>query len=85
MGVRVPLLLPFDFLNISVMKLLKKVKTFCGEIVSELRKTAWPTRRSLMKSTVVVVLGMFLLGFYVSVVDFSLLNIVDFITRCVGR
>lgn len=67
------------------MKLFKKVKTFCGEIVGELRKTAWPTRPSLAKSTVVVILGMFLLGFYVSVVDFSLLNIVDFITRCIGR
>ncbi|MDR1595877.1 MAG: preprotein translocase subunit SecE [Puniceicoccales bacterium] len=59
------------------------VKKFFSETVGELKKSVWPSRKELGRSTVVVVVGMFLIGFYISIVDFSLLNIVDFISKLV--
>ncbi|MDR2738035.1 MAG: preprotein translocase subunit SecE [Puniceicoccales bacterium] len=62
---------------------VKKLRKFFTETVGELKKSAWPGKRELSKSTLVVIVGMLLISFYVSVVDFSLLNVVDFIGRCV--
>jgi preprotein translocase SecE subunit len=62
---------------------VKKVKNFFIEMVGELKKSAWPSKQDLGKSTLVVVIGMVLLSFYVSIVDFSLLNVVDFVSRFV--
>ncbi|MDR1402036.1 MAG: preprotein translocase subunit SecE [Puniceicoccales bacterium] len=61
----------------------KKVKKFFSEMVDELKKSAWPNRKELGKATLIVIVGMFFISFYVSVVDFSLLNIVDFVSRCI--
>lgn len=56
-----------------------KTKQFIIEIAKELKKAAWPSTKSLKHSTGIVVLAMFLLGSYVSVVDFVLFNSVKFI------
>jgi preprotein translocase SecE subunit len=54
-----------------MMNSFAKVRQFFSEIAVELRKSAWPTGKSLRQSTVIVVIAMFLLGTYVSVLDFS--------------
>jgi preprotein translocase SecE subunit len=56
-----------------------KIKKFCSEIVSELRKSSWPGWQSLKRSTIIVVIVMFLLGSYVSILDFSLFYAIKFI------
>jgi preprotein translocase subunit SecE len=58
----------------------KKVRTFYKETVSELFKASWPTLSELRESTIVVVLGVIVLGFFISISDFSLSNWVEFIT-----
>lgn len=67
------------------MSLIKKIKTFCSETKGELLKASWPSRKELGKSTIVVIIGMALFGMYISVIDFSLLNIVDFVGKCVRK
>jgi preprotein translocase subunit SecE len=54
-----------------MMNPFAKVRHFFSEIVVELRKSSWPTGKSLRQSTIIVVAAMLLLGMYVSVLDFS--------------
>jgi preprotein translocase subunit SecE len=69
----------------GVAAVIKKIKSFFSEMAEELRKSTWPNRRELAKSTLVVVIGMVVFSFYIGVADFSLLNIVDFISECVRK
>jgi preprotein translocase SecE subunit len=60
-----------------------KVKIFFSEMFGELKKSSWPAGKDLGRSTVVVVIGMFFISLYTTAVDFSLFNIVDFISKLV--
>jgi preprotein translocase SecE subunit len=62
---------------------IKKIKKFFSETADELKKSSWLDRKELGRSTAIVIIGMLLISFYVSIVDFSLLNVVDFIAKCV--
>ncbi|MDG1173869.1 MAG: preprotein translocase subunit SecE [Opitutales bacterium] len=46
-----------------------------------MRKASWPTFSELRESTGVVVAGVFILGFFISVSDFSLSNWVEYTTE----
>ncbi|MDR1432798.1 MAG: preprotein translocase subunit SecE [Puniceicoccales bacterium] len=68
----------------SVMaRIVKNIRSFFSEMIGELKKSTWPNKKELGRSTLIVVIGMFLISFYISVVDFSLLNVVDFVSKCV--
>lgn len=67
------------------MNFFSRIKSFFREMLGELKKASWPSRKELGRLTVVVIVGMSLLGFYVSVVDFSLLNIVDLVSKIVRK
>ena len=67
-----------------------KVKNFFSEMKVELQKASWPwdtkekgfrRYKELTDSTVVVVVAMMLLGGYVALFDFVLVNFVHFFTR----
>jgi len=67
-----------------------KVKDFFSEVKIELQKASWPwdtkekgfrRYKELTDSTVVVVVAMMLLGGYVALFDFVLVNFVHFFTR----
>ena len=69
---------------------LAKVKNFVNEVKVELQKASWPwdpkekgfrRYRELSDSTVVVVMAMLLLGGYVALFDFVLVNVIHFFTR----
>jgi preprotein translocase SecE subunit len=64
---------------------MRAVKKFFREMADELKKSAWPNRAELSKSTFVVIVGMIVISIYVTVADFSLLNIVDFVSGCARR
>ena len=49
--------------------------------MSELRKATWPDFTELRGSTGVVVAGVFILGFFISVSDFSLSNWIEYATQ----
>jgi preprotein translocase subunit SecE len=70
--------------------MLSKVKNFFGEVKVELQKASWPwdpkekgfrRYKELTDSTVVVIVAMLLLGGYVALFDFVLVNFVHFFTR----
>ena len=70
--------------------MLTKVKNFFGEVKVELQKASWPWEpkekgirryKELTDSTMVVIIAMLLLGGYVALFDFVLVNFVLFFTR----
>lgn len=60
------------------------VRIFFGEMVGELQKASWPTRTELRDSTIVVVAAAIILGVLTSVSDFSLTQVVIFLTEKVS-
>ncbi|MDR0445377.1 MAG: preprotein translocase subunit SecE [Puniceicoccales bacterium] len=71
---------------INFVKWLRKVRIFFGETITELRKASWPDRKELSQSIVVVLVGMLILGTFVSISDFALYEMVDFLSAWVrGR
>ena len=70
--------------------MITKTKNFINEVKVELQKASWPwdpkekgTKRykELTDSTLVVIIAMLLLGGYVSLFDFILVNVIQFFTR----
>ncbi len=48
---------------------LKRLKNYLHEVVLEMKRSTWPDRRALITHTVVVIVGVILLGLYVGVSD----------------
>ena len=70
--------------------MLTKTKTFISEVRLELQKASWPwdpkekgmkRYKELTDSTLVVIIAMLLLGGYVALFDFFLVNVIHFFTR----
>ena len=51
---------------------LVRFGAFTAEIQEELKQVSWPTRDELVGSALVVFVGVFLLGVYISACDFLL-------------
>jgi preprotein translocase subunit SecE len=69
---------------------ITKTKNFFSEVRVELQKASWPwdpkekgvrKYKELIDSTVVVIVAMLLLGGYVALFDFILVNVVHFFTK----
>ena len=62
------------------MNPFRKIRVFWGETIVELKKASWPDRTELRDSTIVVIVGVAILGVFVSIVDFSLFQVVSLFT-----
>jgi preprotein translocase subunit SecE len=58
-----------------------KTTTFFNEVVTELKKSAWPTRKELINSTVIVTVTMLMLGAFVALADLIFVKIVGMLTK----
>jgi preprotein translocase subunit SecE len=70
--------------------MISKAKTFFNEVKIELQKASWPWEpkekgirryKELTDSTLVVIIAMLLMGGYVALFDFVLVNVIHFFTR----
>jgi preprotein translocase subunit SecE len=70
--------------------MIARTKNFVNEVKVELQKASWPwdpkekgmkRYKELTDSTVVVVIAMLLLGGYVALFDFIIVNFIQFFTR----
>jgi preprotein translocase subunit SecE len=70
--------------------MITKAKNFFSEVKVELQKASWPwdmkergfrRYKELTDSTLVVLIAMLLLGGYVALFDFVLVNVVHYFTR----
>jgi preprotein translocase subunit SecE len=74
LGVRVPPVLPGEFMFNKIAKYFKETKL-------ELAKVAWPSRIELRDSTIVVIILSVLLSVFIGVVDYALSKASTFIFR----
>ncbi|MCU0858335.1 MAG: preprotein translocase subunit SecE [Pontiellaceae bacterium] len=65
----------------KIVELFNALKTFLGEVKTELLKCSWPTRQELSGSTMVVVISVLILGAFVGLSDLLLMNLLRAILR----
>lgn len=66
------------------MNPFRKIRIFYGETVTEVfKKAQWPTWAELKEYTIVVIVAVAIVGFYVSLADFALFNVVELFTSLV--
>ena len=65
LGVRVPPVLPGEFMINKIVKYFKETK-------QELSKVAWPSKLELRDSTIVVVVLSIIVSLFIGVVDYAL-------------
>ena len=58
---------------------VKGIRTFLDEVMSEMRKTTWPTRQELTGSTMVVIVSVLMVSFLIKIYDWSLLQVLNLI------
>ena len=58
-----------------------RVRGFLNDVLAELKKSAWPTRKELVDSTVVVIITVLILGLFVAFADFVFLKIIGMLTK----
>jgi preprotein translocase subunit SecE len=74
----------YNYQNRQFMKNpFRSIREFFSEMITELKKASWPTFVELRDSTIVVLLATVLLGTFIALSDFSLLNGVEFLTSLV--
>lgn len=61
--------------------LVVKTQNFFNEVVAELKKSAWPTRKELIDSTLIVIVTMIILGVFVAFADVVFVKIIGMLTR----
>jgi len=61
----------------------RSIRIFWKETVTELKKASWPNRSELRESTIVVLIAVVILGTFITLADFSLMNWVEWITDSV--
>jgi preprotein translocase subunit SecE len=63
------------------MEFLGRVQQFFREVAAEFRRVTWPNRTEVTNSTVVVLVVVVVLAFYLGAVDVGLSRIVERILR----
>jgi len=59
------------------------IRLFYKETMAELKKASWPTKTELRDSTFVVLIATAILGSFIALTDFSLMNGVELMTSLV--
>jgi preprotein translocase subunit SecE len=57
------------------------MRDFLAEVMVELKKSSWPTRKELIDSTFVVIVTVLILGIFVALADLVFLRIIAFLTK----
>ena len=63
----------------SIFKYINIVTQFFRESKSELKKVKWPTRKELLAATVMVIVLVLVVSFYLGLIDFGLIKIIKLI------
>lgn len=54
---------------------------FTGEIIDELKKVSWPTKKETGRLTAVVIIVSLIIGIYIGIIDIFLAKGLEFITK----
>ena len=59
--------------------LLKKIKSFFVDYKNELKKIVWPTQKTVLKNTGIVLAMIFVIGIFVAALDTGLLKLLSLV------
>jgi preprotein translocase subunit SecE len=65
----------------KIVEITGALRTFLGEVKTELKKCTWPTRQELLGSTIVVVISVLILGAFVGLSDTLLMGLLRALLR----
>jgi len=60
---------------------VEKVTTFLQEVQAEIKKVTWPSRRDVLGSTLVVIVGVFIVAGFLGIIDFALSLVIGSLIR----
>lgn len=66
-------------LKMKIAESIDKFSSFIVEVGVELKKSAWPARRELLDSTVMVIVSVVMMAFFVGLCDLVLMRLLKFI------
>ena len=61
--------------------MVTKIRNFINEVIAELKKVSWSTRRELLDATWLIILSTAFLGIFIGATDFVLSKIVGLLIR----
>lgn len=61
--------------------MIAKTRKFIGEVLSELKKVNWSTRKEVLEATQVVFVSSVLLGFFIGGTDFILSKLLGLLIK----
>ena len=61
--------------------MIGKIQKFISEVIVELKKVSWSTRRDLIDSTWVVIISSAILGVFIGTTDFVLSKLIELLFR----
>ena len=63
----------------------EKIKTFYNDVRMEMKKVTTPSLKEVQATTVVVIITVFIFGFYFWLIDFVIGRGIDFVFRYLGH
>jgi len=60
---------------------IEKVTTFLQEVQAETKKVTWPSRKDVLGSTMVVIVGVFIVASFLGIIDFALSLVIGSLIR----
>ena len=64
---------------VKLYEMIGKVQKFVSEVITELKKVSWSTRRDLIDATWIVFLSSILLGVFIGTTDFVLSKLLEIV------
>ncbi len=59
--------------------LISRVRSYIGEVISELKKVSWPTREEARRLTIMVIIIAGAIGLFLGIVDYGFTHLVELI------
>ena len=63
-------------MEFSIREKIEVSKQFLREVKTELKKVTWPTKKDALSGTAVVLVAVFIVAFFLGIVDWGLSNLV---------
>jgi preprotein translocase subunit SecE len=60
---------------------IEGVKQFLREVKTELKKVTWPSRKDTLSGTAVVLVAVFIIAFFLGIVDSGLSNLIKMLLK----
>jgi preprotein translocase subunit SecE len=60
----------------SIREKIEVAKQFLREVKTELKKVTWPSKKDALSGTVIVLVAVFIVAFFLGIVDWGLSNLV---------